>query len=258
MSALVAEALGLRLGGVPILRGVDAAFARGQVTAVIGPNGAGKSTLLACLAGLRQPDAGCVRIDGVQRSMLSSKLLAQWIGFLPQTADIHWDIDVRTLIGLGRYPHQGRWGANAGDEPAITRAMAMTDTARFAARPVATLSGGERARVLLARVLAGEPRWLLADEPLANLDPAHQLEGLANLRQVAAAGAGVVVVLHDLNHAAQVADQVLVLREGAVVAHGPPDAVLTGAVIARTFGVAVHSGQTAQGQRFLIPTGPVA
>jgi iron complex transport system ATP-binding protein len=114
--------------------------------------------------------------------------------------------------------------------------------------------GGERARVLLARVLAGEPEWLLADEPLANLDPAHQLDGLDSLRAVAAAGAGVVVVLHDLNQAARVADDVLLMRDGRVIAQGAPDAVLTPALIEATYGVAAHIGETPGGQRFIIAT----
>lgn len=254
MSALVADAVSVTIEGAPILSSISATFAPGQVTAVLGPNGAGKSTLLACLAGLRTPDAGDVVIDGTPRSALDRRELARRIGFLPQTADVHWDVDVATLVGLGRFPHRGRWGESAVDRAAVAQAMASTDVTRFAARSVNTLSGGERARVLLARVLAGEPEWLLADEPLANLDPAHQLDGLDCLRGVAAAGAGVVVVLHDLNHAARVADQVLLLRNGAVIAQGPPDAVLTKALIAQTYGVATHIGATPSGQSFIIPT----
>jgi iron complex transport system ATP-binding protein len=254
MTALVAQSLSVTLGGAPILDAVSAGFAPGQVTAVLGPNGAGKSTLLACLAGLRTPDSGDVLIGGVSRTSLDRRDLARRIGFLPQTADVHWDIDVQTLVGLGRFPHRGRWGESTADRAAVVQAMATTDVTQFAARRVQTLSGGERARVLLARVLAGMPQWLLADEPLANLDPAHQLDGLDCLRGAAATGAGVVVVLHDLNHAARVADQVLLLRDGKVVAHGPPDTVLTEALIAQTYRVATHLGTTPAGQRFIIPT----
>ncbi len=254
MNMLVADSVSVTIEGAPILSSISATFAPGQVTAVLGPNGAGKSTLLACLAGLRTPNAGDVLIGGMSRAALDRRALARRIGFLPQTADVHWDVDVATLVGLGRFPHRGRWGESAVDRAAVAYAMAATDVTAFSARAVNTLSGGERARVLLARVLAGEPEWLLADEPLANLDPAHQLDGLDCLRSVAAAGAGVVVVLHDLNHAARVADQVLLLRNGAVIAHGPPDAVLTEALIAQTYGVATHIGATPSGQRFIIPT----
>ncbi len=256
--SLAAHALSLTLGGAAILDTVSAIFAPGQVTVVLGPNGAGKSTLLACLAGLRAADSGEVLLSGVPRTRLDRRDLARRIGFLPQSADVHWDIDVRTLVALGRFPHRGRWGETAADHAAVAQAMATTDVARFADRHVNTLSGGERARVLLARVLAGEPEWLLADEPLANLDPAHQLDGLDCLRGVAAAGAGVVVVLHDLNHAARVADQILLLREGRVIAHGPPETVLTEALIAQTYGVATHIGQTPAGQRFILPTARLA
>lgn len=254
MTALVAQSISVTLGGAAILASVSASFLPGKVTAVLGPNGAGKSTLLACLAGLRTPDMGDVLIGGVSRAVLDRRELARRIGFLPQTADVHWDVDVQTLVGLGRFPHRGRWGESAVDRVAVAQAMATTDVTQFAARRVQTLSGGERARVLLARVLAGTPQWLLADEPLANLDPAHQLDGLDCLRSAAAAGAGVVVVLHDLNHAARVADQVLLLRDGKLVAHGPPDAVLTEALIAQTYGVDTYLGTTPAGQRFIIPT----
>ncbi len=251
---LCAETLTLALGGATILDSVSATFVPGRVTAVLGPNGAGKSTLLACLAGLRNADSGSVRLGGVARAAVPRRELARRIGFLPQEADVHWDIDVATLVALGRFPHRGRWGDSEVDRAAVARAMSATDCARFAGRIVNTLSGGERARVLLARVLAGEPQWLLADEPLANLDPAHQLDGLDCLRSVARAGAGVVVVLHDLNHAARVADDLLLMRGGRVVAQGPPDAVLTPALIAETYGVATHIGTTPDGQRFIVPT----
>ncbi|WP_448661472.1 ABC transporter ATP-binding protein [Sphingomonas sp. CJ20] len=255
MNTLVAQGLTVALGGATVLDAVDVTFAPGRVTAVLGPNGAGKSSLMACLAGLRSPDAGQVLLGGVPRAALGRREVARRIGYLPQSADVHWDIDVATLVGLGRYPHRGRWGESEADRAAVAAAMAATDVTRFAARPANTLSGGERARALLARVLAGEPEWLLADEPFANLDPAHQLDGLDGLRRVAARGAGVVVVVHDLNHAARVADAVVLLREGRVVAHGAPDAVLTPALVAETYGVTVHVGTTPEGQRFLIPTG---
>ena len=255
MTGLAAEGLSLALGGRAILSDVSVGFEPGRVTAILGPNGAGKSTLLSCLAGLQPVDAGAVLIDGRPRTAWSRRALAQRIGYLPQVSDVHWDVDVETLVGLGRFARQGRWGASAADRAAVEKAMLATDILAFSARTVTSLSGGERARVLLARALAGEPAWLLADEPLANLDPAHQLDALDCLRAVAQAGAGVVVVLHDLNHAARVADRVLMLRAGRVVAHGAPNKVLTPALIAETFGVRVHCGTTAEGVGFLIATG---
>nr|WP_310525487.1 ABC transporter ATP-binding protein [Polymorphobacter sp.] len=256
---LTAEALSLTLGNTRVLDGVSASFAKGRVTAILGPNGAGKSSLLACLAGLRAPDAGIVRVDGTPRSGLDRRDLARRIGFLPQTADVHWDIDVQTLVELGRFPHRGRWGDTAADNAAVRAAMVATDVAGLSHRVVNTLSGGERGRALLARVLAGTPEWLLADEPLASLDPAHQLDVLDCLRGIASGNAGpaagVIVVLHDLNQAARVADDVVLMRDGRIIAHGPPDAVLTPDLIAQTYGVAAHIGHTIDGHRFIVATG---
>lgn len=254
MSTLAAEAVTLALGGATVLDAVSASFAQRQVTVVLGPNGAGKSSLLACLAGLRVPDSGAISLGGVPRASINRRDLARRIGYLPQSTEVHWDIDVATLVGLGRLPHRGRWGESEADRAAVAAAMAATDVDRFATRAVKTLSGGERARALLARVLAGTPGWLLADEPLAGLDPAHQLHALDCLRRAAASGAGVVVVLHDLNHAARIADRILLMQQGTVIAHGPPDAVLTEPLIAQAYGVAAHVGALPDGRRFVIPT----
>ncbi|KQR87954.1 ABC transporter ATP-binding protein [Sphingomonas sp. Leaf343] len=256
--SLSVEALSVAIGEKRLLDDVSVAFASGRVTAILGPNGAGKSTLMSCLSGLMQPSGGRVLLNERSRDEYERRDLARRVGYLPQDADVHWNVDVATLVGLGRFPHRGRWGETPADRAAVARAMAATDVAGFATRGVSTLSGGERARVLLARVLAGEPEWLLADEPLANLDPAHQLDGLDALRRVATAGAGVIVVLHDLNHAARVADDVLLLRDGRVVAFGPPDRVLTQTLVAATYGVDTHVGVTPGGRRFLIPTGRLA
>lgn len=252
---LAAKALSLTLGGTRVLDSVSAHFAPGRVTAILGPNGAGKSSLLACLAGLRTPDSGHVTLADTPRQHIPLRDLARRIGFLPQSADVHWDVDVATLVALGRFPHRGRWGETAADTAAIAAAMAATDTARLRHRIVNTLSGGERSRVLLARVLAGTPEWLLADEPLASLDPAHQLDVLDCLRTIAANGAGVIVVLHDLNQAARVADDVLLMRGGRIIAFGPPETVLTAPLIAATYNVTTHIGTTATGQRFIATTG---
>lgn len=249
---LAADGLALSLGGVRMLDGVSAAFGRGRVTAVLGPNGAGKSSLLACLAGLRRGDAGAVTLGGRALLGMDGRDRARAIGFLPQTADVHWDIDVETLVGLGRYPWRGRFGAHGDDAEAVAEALARTNLTAMAGRVVNTLSGGERSRALLARVLAGHPDWLLADEPLASLDPAHQIDVLGVLRCMAARGAGVVVVLHDLNQAAVVADDVVLMRGGQVVAQGAAAAVLTPALIGETYGVLAEIGQLPDGRRFIV------
>lgn len=254
MSVLAIEGVSLALGGNPVLHEVSFAFAQGRVTALLGPNGAGKSSLLSCVAGLRRPDAGRVTLDGTGVMALDRRERGRRIGLLPQDGDVHWNIDVATLVALGRLPHRGRWGETDADRAAVARAMAETDVAHLARRGVERLSGGERGRALLARVLAGEPDWLLADEPLASLDPAHQLDVLARLRAVADAGRGVVVVLHDLHLAGRIADDVVLLNRGRVVAAGAAEAVLTAPLIARTYGVAVEIGRTPGGHRFILPT----
>jgi len=257
-SGLSVAALTLALAGRRVLDAIDARFAPGEVTAVLGPNGAGKSTLLACLAGLRSPDSGVVLLGGQPRTDLAPRDVARRIGLLPQIADVHWDVDVATLVALGRYPHRGRWGESEADGAAVARAMAATDVTQFAARPVSALSGGERARVLLARVLAGEPEWLLADEPLANLDPAHQHDALDCLRAVANAGAGVVVVLHDLNHALRVADSVLLLVDGRVAAQGSPETVLTQARLREAYGIETELVTGSDGRSAIVSRGRTA
>jgi iron complex transport system ATP-binding protein len=238
---LVAERL--RIGRR--LADVSAMLRPGEVTAICGPNGAGKSTLLSCLAGLLQPDSGRVELDGEGMDLLPPRHRARRIGYLPQTPEVAWDVSVETLVALGRLPWQGaplhRAHAAADDDAAaVEEALTALDLADLRHRPVSRISGGERARAHIARVLAGRPAWILADEPLAGLDLAHAATLIAQLKQQAAAGAGVVLVLHDLAMAMNHADRVLVLERGALAADGPPAEALSEAVIARVWGVAAR------------------
>jgi iron complex transport system ATP-binding protein len=251
---LAFDTLSLNLGGRPILRGVCGSLAAGEITVILGANGAGKSTLLSCLAGLRRPDDGTVLLDREPLLQLAANERARRIGLLPQQADIHWNVNVRTLVGLGRLPHRGRWGLGPEDHAAIERAMAATDCAMLAERKAQRLSGGEQARVLLARVLAGEPRWILADEPFASLDPAHRLDAAVCLRKAANDGVGVVVVVHDLTQAARLADRVIVMKDGAILAAGPVAQVLTPVVLEQAFGVHVHVAVDAAGAPVIVAT----
>lgn len=218
----------------------------GTITAICGPNGAGKSTQLEALAGLLDPDRGEVTLGDESLRILHQRERARHIGYLPQTHEIAWDVPVRSLVELGRMPHGDRRA-----EP-VDAALATLDIAHLADRRAQSLSGGEAARVLLARVLAGEPRWILADEPLAALDLAHQLALMRYLRQAADAFTGVVLVLHDLAHAMNHADRVIVLDRGGLAADGPPVDALSEDVIARVWGVVGHwVGE--QGHRAFIP-----
>jgi len=251
------EAASVSLGGRQVLDAIAADLAPGRITAILGPNGAGKSSLIKAMAGLIVPWGGTVTLDGRDVARIDPRERARLIGYLPQDGAAAWNIAAAELVALGRLPHRSPFaGASAEDEAAVTRALAATETTHLASRAVNELSGGERARVLLARVLAGEPRWLLADEPLASLDPAHQLDILARLRGVADGGAGVVIVLHDLGHAASVADDVLLLKAGRVAAFGPVAEVLTEQRVAEVFEVKVRWVDTDEG-RMLVPVGRV-
>jgi iron complex transport system ATP-binding protein len=210
------------------LADIAVALRPGAVTAICGPNGAGKSTLLAALAGLLPPGSGEVTLDGVRIDRVTAEARARAIGYLPQTPEIAWDIDVATLARLGRLP----WRTSAAeDRAAVDEALDALDLGPLARRPLSRLSGGERARALLARVLAGRPRWILADEPLASLDLAHQASLLDRFADLADSGIGVVLVLHDLARAINRADRVLVIDRGRIAAHGAPEAALDESVI---------------------------
>jgi iron complex transport system ATP-binding protein len=235
----------VRLGGRDLLQSLDAAFSPGEVACVLGANGAGKSTLLACLAGLRTPTAGETRLDGKPLLRMAASARARRIGFLPQTPEIAWPLHVESLVALGRIPH-GSSGDSPVDRTAVAKAMAATETEILRGRRVDTLSGGERARVLIARALAGEPDWLLADEPFTGLDPGHQLDACALFRRLAHEhGCGVVLTLHDLTLALRLADRVLILAEGRILADGQPEAALSPEVLRKAYGVEARlvSGQ---------------
>ena len=214
------------------LHDVSLGLEPGTITAICGPNGAGKSSLLETLAGLLAPDAGEVFLGDTPMAALHPRERARRIGYLPQAHEIAWDVPVRSLVELGRMPHGDRLAGP------VDAALAALDIAHLAERRAQSLSGGETARVLLARVLAGEPDWILADEPLAALDLAHQLALLRHLRAAAESGTGVVLVLHDLAHAMNQADRVIVLDRGTLAADAAPHEALSAEVIARVWGVA--------------------
>jgi iron complex transport system ATP-binding protein len=228
---LAAENLTLLRGGRAVVEGLSASLVPGQITAIVGPNGAGKSSLLLGLAGLLAPVAGEVTLGSTALAALAPTERAKAIGYLPQAPEIAWDVAVENLVALGRVPWRDR-GTSA-----VEAALAALALEPLRDRPASQLSGGERARVLLARVLAGEPRWILADEPLAALDLAHQLGLIAHLGACARAGQGVVVVLHDLAIAMNHADRVLVLSGGRLFADGPPQTALAPEIITAVWGV---------------------
>jgi iron complex transport system ATP-binding protein len=236
MNTIKVSQLSFSRGPRPILTDVELTLQPGRLTAILGPNGAGKSTLLANMAGLLKPDRGQVELGGTDLRDLRGRERAQRIAFLPQIPEIAWPIDVETLVELGRIPFAGV-ATEREDCIAVLRAMEMTATTSWARRLVTELSGGERARVLLARVFAGTSQWILADEPFTGLDPAHQFEAVESLRRFAAEGGGVVLTVHDLSLAARTADRVVVLNEGRVVADGTPEEALDPAILRNVYGV---------------------
>ena len=254
--ALSFEGLLVALSGRPVLHDVTAALRPGRVTTILGPNGAGKSTLVRAAAALVTPQAGSVRLDDRDVAALDPRERARAIGYLPQDATVHWNVPVAEIVALGRAARRSPFaGPSPADLDAVTLAMEATHVTALADRPIHELSGGERARVLLARVLAGAPRWLLADEPLASLDPAHQIDLLDRLREIAAKGMGVVIVLHDLLQAGRVADDVLLLRDGRLLAFGAAADVLTPERLEAAYDIAVSVGGDAQGRPLCVPLG---
>jgi iron complex transport system ATP-binding protein len=228
VSELCARSVAVDLGGRPVLRGVDLYGCAGELVGLLGPNGAGKSTLLRALCRLLTPRAGEVTWRGRPIDRMSGRERALTLGYLPQGQVIHWPLSVRRLVELGRLPMLGPLSRLASaDAAAVDAAMAAAGVVELADRVTDTLSGGERARVLLARVLAAETPVLLADEPTASLDPFHALHVMTVLRGAAAAGRLVIAVTHDIGLAARFCERVVLLDEGRIVADGAPAVALT-------------------------------
>ncbi|MDR1647692.1 MAG: ABC transporter ATP-binding protein [Zoogloeaceae bacterium] len=220
------------------LMGLDFAVDAGECVGVIGPNGAGKSSLMQALAGIL-PCTGEIRLStpegtGALRA-LPPETRARRVGYLPQFCDSAWRLTVEDVVALGRLPW--RDAETPQGRAAILRALEATQTVTFAPRACHSLSGGERARVWLARALAGEPRLLLADEPLASLDLRFQRQMLETLRRRAEAGNGILLTLHDLALAARFCDRVCLLEHGRIRAFGTPAEVLTATALEAVFGL---------------------
>jgi iron complex transport system ATP-binding protein len=234
---LALEHVGVTLGRRAVVANVSAAFAPGTLTGVVGPNGAGKSTLARAMLAL-VPATGRVTLDGNDVAAMPRAALARRIAYLPQGQTLHWPLTVERLVGLGRLPHLAPMSKiGAADADAIARAMVRADVAGLRNRIATELSGGERARVLFARALAVEAPALIADEPLASLDPGHQIDVMELMRAEADAGALVIAVLHDLTMAARYCDRLLLIDEGAIVADGAPADVLTPDLLRRVYGI---------------------
>lgn len=226
--------------GRPVLEDVSLSLKAGELVGLIGPNGAGKSTLMEAAMGL-------VPFDGASSlAAMNADLRARNVAYLPQAREIAWPVSVEDLIALGRLPWPGN-GRTPDDRRAIDAAIDRMGLERFRKRTALRLSGGEQARVLLARSLAQETPLLIADEPVAGLDPAQQLATMRLFRTLAGEGRGILTSIHDLGLAARFCDRLVLLSEGRVLADGAPDEVLRDELLQAAFGIRVQRVQTEEG-----------
>jgi iron complex transport system ATP-binding protein len=245
---LTADNLTVRLGGRPVVDHVSFAIKTGEMIALVGPNGAGKTTLLRGIAGV-ETVRGRLVLGDIRLAEAPSRERAKKIAYLPQGHVFHWPMQVAAVVALGRLPHADQFARlGPADQAAVAKAMAATGIEGFSERPVTTLSGGEQARVALARVLATEAKVILADEPTVSLDPRHQLVVMDLLRQAARAGGAVLAVVHDLTLATRFCDRVLVMDKGKLVGDGVPDTALSTERIAAIFGVDAVMVDTGEGR----------
>ncbi|MES9858054.1 MAG: ABC transporter ATP-binding protein [Sedimenticola sp.] len=244
MTTLVGERISVDFGNSQILQQTDIQLKEGELLGLIGPNGAGKTTLLRVLAGLLPQSSGRVTLDGDDLNLMDPVLRARQIAYLAQNGEAHWPIQVERLVELGRTPHLGSWQQPAeADRKIIVEVLKSTDIWSLRQRRFTSLSGGEQMRVLIARALAVKPQILLADEPVAALDPAHQQEIMALLQQHCRQGGSAVVVLHDLSLAAHFCNRLQLLQEGKTVAVGNAEAVLSEENLRRVYHLIPNSSK---------------
>lgn len=252
MTLLSTRDITVSLGGRPVLNGVSLDVTPGELVALIGPNGAGKTTLMRALAGLLDP-AGAITLEGQALADMPRAQRARLMGYLPQGGGPNWPVTVRELVMLGRLPHRGPWsGETEADTSAVDAAIAAMHVGHLANRPADQLSGGERARVLLARALAGAPKLLLADEPVAGLDPYHRLEVMERLTERAENGMAIIVVLHDLTLAARFCHRLILMHDGRIAGDGPPAGVLTPNLLKTVYRVEALTGSES-GANWIVP-----
>ena len=239
MTQLRVESLHLQLEGKTVLTDIGFQARSGEMLGIVGANGAGKSSLLKSVAGLTAC-GGDVLLDGTPLANMKDNDRARAIGYLPQKPQIAWPLSVERLITLGRLPHLGKWQRpGKADHAKIDDILRMTALTALRHRPFDRLSGGEQARVMIGRVLAGEPAVLLADEPTAALDLSHQLDAMQLLRDFSHAGGIVIVVLHELRLARHFCDRLLLLHQGSMLASGSPQTVLTADNMRASYGIAL-------------------
>lgn len=238
MSLLKGLNLGYQIDDISILNDIDIEVKAGEMVGLIGPNGAGKSTLLRLLTCVEKPSCGEIHYEGNNVNLIPAEERAKRIGYLVQGAKAYWPFSVENTVGLGRIPHQKWWQHSSGeDEEKIQRAMEITETLAYRNRIVSTLSGGEQTLVMLARIFATDPQIIFADEPVAALDPYHQLHVMEVLRNHSRDDRASVVVLHDLSLAARFCDRLYIINHGELYGSGTPNEIMTAENIAEVYGV---------------------
>jgi ABC-type cobalamin/Fe3+-siderophores transport system ATPase subunit len=244
MQRLNAKNLSLHLGHKNVVEQMNIHVNAGEFVGLIGPNGAGKSSLLRMLAGLVKPNSGVVELTpqdvAAAIEKIPAQLRARFMAYLAQHEIPAWPLSVKNLVALGRSPWNSSVNTNTDDELAIQHALTMTDVDSLAERPVTELSGGELQRVLLARVFAGNPTLIVADEPIAALDVYHQLHIMELLQAHAQQGGAVIAALHDLSLASRFCSRLVLMHQGKLVAEGTPVNVLTAENLARVYGISAH------------------
>ena len=241
MSALTFRGVTVQRGERVILRDINATFAAARLTVVIGPNGAGKSTLLETAAGLLAPGTGTVTLGDIALTTLSRRQLAQRRAYLPQRAGVDWPITVERVVALGLTPSLPAFGRTpARFDPAITQALSDCDLTHLRDRAATSLSGGELARVMLARAIVGDPELLIVDEPTAGLDPRHALAAARRLRARADAGRTVIMAMHEIDLALRFADDVVAVKDGRILWAGPVEAVVSADALGQLYDIAVR------------------
>ncbi len=244
MSLLKIENLSVSLSNKPVLCNINLSVSRGELIGLIGPNGAGKSTLLKSIVGLISIEKGIVSLKQKNLHSMESTQRAREIAYLAQGQIAHWPLTVERVVALGRFPHMAHWQSpSREDQVIIDRAMLSADVKQFHDQKISNLSGGERMRVLLARALAVRATLLLADEPIASLDPAHALSVMQLLRSSCKTGDTVITVLHDLTLAARYCHHLILMDRGTVIASGSPAEVLTSEHLKQVYNIETYCGE---------------
>lgn len=247
-----AQSISVDYGTSRVIDQVSLTIRAGEFVGLIGPNGAGKSTLIRALAGLQPISSGQILWDGKNENEVSRIERAQRVSYLAQKQSADWPLRAYDVVMLGRLPHRASFGGETeADRSAVERALIAVGMSDFRDRILDQLSGGERARILLARALAVEAPILFADEPVAALDPLHQLKAMELLRAHVNAGEGVVAVLHDLTLAMRYCDRLILIDHGKIRMDGRP-AILTDDILADVYSVDVIRGSH-DGQNFILP-----